>query len=93
MIEERKFRSVSLSSDLIYGVEDAIEKKKAEIGEVLLPPEFKSAASFIAESTRQHLLQLQKAKQSRCRFGDVQVWLGVLCVMKVIAEDATYDGI
>ena len=65
MIEERKFRSVSLNSDLIDGVEAAIEKKKAEIGEVLLPPEFKSAASFIAESTRLHLLQLQKAKQSR----------------------------
>lgn len=57
MTEERKFRSVSLSSELIGGVEAAIEKKRSEIGEALLPPEYKSAASFIAESTRLQILQ------------------------------------
>ena len=59
MVEERKFRSVSLSTDLIDGVEVAIEKKKGEVGEALLPPDFKSAAAFIAESTRLRLQQLQ----------------------------------
>ena len=93
MIEERKFRSVSLNSDLIDGVEAAIQKKKAETGEVLLPPEFKSAAPFIAESTRLHLQQLQKARQSRCRFGDVLVLAWGSMRYEVSAEDATYDCI
>lgn len=60
MAEERKFRSVSLNSDLIDGVEAAIKQKKAEVGEALLPNDFKSSAAFIAESTRLRLQQLQK---------------------------------
>jgi hypothetical protein len=64
MAEDRKYKSVSLSVDLIESVDVAIEQKKAEVGEALLPPEYKSSSAFIAESTRLRLQQLKKSKVS-----------------------------
>jgi len=60
MVDERKFRSVSLNSDLVEAVEETIKKKTQEVGEALLPIDFKSSAAFIAESARQRLALLKK---------------------------------
>ncbi len=60
MVEERKYKSVSLSNDLTDEVEAVIEQEKVRIGEALLPADYRSVAAFIAESTR---LRLQKIKQ------------------------------
>ena len=59
-MEDRPFRSVSLSSDLIEAIEAIIEAKKCELSEALLPSEFKSVAAFVAESTRLRLKNLKK---------------------------------
>ena len=60
-LEDRPFRSVSLSSDLIDEVETVIKAEKDKVGEALLPADFKSVAAFIAESTRLRV-QTLKAK-------------------------------
>jgi Arc/MetJ-type ribon-helix-helix transcriptional regulator len=51
--DERKFRSVSLSNDLVSQVEDFIKEN----------PEYKSIADFICESTRLRLQQLEKLRK------------------------------
>lgn len=61
-VEDRKFRSVSLNMDLLDAVESELEKKKSEVGEALLPPDFKSVSAFIAESTRLRIAHLKGGK-------------------------------
>jgi hypothetical protein len=59
-MEERPFRSVSLSTELLTEIETFIDNKNAEGNAALLPPEFKSVAAFVAEAARLRLKELKK---------------------------------
>jgi hypothetical protein len=61
--EDKKFRSISLPSDLVSVIENTIEAKKAEVGEALISPEFKSTAAFVTEAARKRLEQLKQVAQ------------------------------
>ena len=59
-MEDRPFRSVSLSNELLDEVDSLIKKKKDEVGEALLPSDFHSVAGFVAESVRLRLQGMKK---------------------------------